>query len=355
VIDGATALTTTVPVGSNPLAIGVNPLTNRIYVANAAIGSGTVTVIDGDTNGTTNILSGFSPWAVAVNTVTNRVYVANNGGDTVTVIDGANVTTTIPVGKAPFAVAVNPATNRAYTANSGSNDVTVILPSPLQANPLTAAIAPFPGNVISAMTPTFNFSAASAFSPTAPAVQHVYYAADALTGNWLRAAPAGAAASGAAGPLQTGQHIAYAFATDTQDTTSIHTGLINSAILGRMSAYLFVVNPNAPPTISAIADVTTTSGTQTAPLAFTVSDTETPVASLTLAGHSSDQTLVPDANITFGGSSTNRTVSVTPAVGQSGSATITVTVSDGSGGTADSQFTLMVLPGFRLYLPLVLR
>jgi len=47
----------------------------------------TVTVIDGATNGTTNVTVGSSPYAVAVNPVTNKVYVANQSGGNVTVIN----------------------------------------------------------------------------------------------------------------------------------------------------------------------------------------------------------------------------------------------------------------------------
>ena len=73
------------------------------------------------------ILPGTYPCAVAVNPVTNKVYVANYGGDSVTVIDGAtNSTTTVAVGTMPSAVAVNPVTNKVYVANAGSTIVTVI-------------------------------------------------------------------------------------------------------------------------------------------------------------------------------------------------------------------------------------
>ena len=83
--------------GTNPNAVTVNPVTNKVYVAN--FGGTTVTVIDGATNATTTVLTGTSPIAVAVNPVTNRVYVANWGVATVTVIDGAtNATTTVAVG-----------------------------------------------------------------------------------------------------------------------------------------------------------------------------------------------------------------------------------------------------------------
>ena len=65
------------------------------------------------------------------------------------------------------------------------------------------------------------------------------------------------------------------------------------------------------------------------PIAFTVGDAETAAGSLTVSGSSSNPTLVPNANIVFGGSGANRTVTVTPAANQNGTATITVTVSDG--------------------------
>jgi len=64
---------------------------------------------------------------VAVNPVTNKVYVANWTSNNVTVIDGAtNVTTTVAAGMQPHAVAVNPVTNKVYIANNGSANVTVM-------------------------------------------------------------------------------------------------------------------------------------------------------------------------------------------------------------------------------------
>src|SRR6266481_9903228 len=66
----------TIPAGTNPLAAAVNPVTNKIYVANQ--GSNYVTVIDGAKNTITHITVavGATPVAVAVNPVTNQIYVA---------------------------------------------------------------------------------------------------------------------------------------------------------------------------------------------------------------------------------------------------------------------------------------
>src|SRR3989454_1101750 len=97
----------------------------------------------------------------------------------------------------------------------------------------------------------------------------------------------------------------------------------------------------AAPTISDIADQTTTVDTATAAIPFTVGDADTLVDSLTLSQGSSNATLVPTNNIVFGGSGSNRTVTVTPAAGQTGVATITVTVSDGVNSASDT-FVLTV-------------
>lgn len=125
VIDGATNHTTSVPVGASPTALAINPVTNKIYVTN---GNGdSVTVIDGATDQTTAAGAGFYPIAIDVNTVTNQIYVANFDSANVTVIDGAsNATHTIGVGTTPWAVAVNATTNLIYVANYNSGTVSVI-------------------------------------------------------------------------------------------------------------------------------------------------------------------------------------------------------------------------------------
>ena len=93
-------VTTTVAVGTYPWPLAVNPVTNKIYVANFSTNN--VTVIDGATNGTTPVAVGTNPQAVAVNPVTNKIYVANRDNGSVTVIDGAtNDSTTVVVDHNP--------------------------------------------------------------------------------------------------------------------------------------------------------------------------------------------------------------------------------------------------------------
>ncbi len=99
--------------------------------------------------------------------------------------------------------------------------------------------------------------------------------------------------------------------------------------------------PNTPPTISDVADRAIAAGGSTGPIPVTLGDAETPAAALTLSGSSSSTWLVPNAGLVFGGSGSNRTVTVTPLAGLRGRATITLTVSDGS-RTARDTFVLTV-------------
>ena len=98
---------------------------------------------------------------------------------------------------------------------------------------------------------------------------------------------------------------------------------------------------NTAPTIGTISAQATLEDTASAAGNFTVGDAQTAAADLQLTAASSNPTLVPVANVNFGGSGGTRTVSVTPAKDQNGTAEITVTVSDGS-LTAQSKFTVTV-------------
>jgi hypothetical protein len=99
-----------------------------------------------------------------------------------------------------------------------------------------------------------------------------------------------------------------------------------------------------PPSISAIDNQSIPANSSTGPLAFTVSDVETPAESLVVTGTSDNPTLVPNnpANITFGGSGNNRTVTITPAAGQQGIANISIVVTDGNNDSATNTFRVTV-------------
>ena len=144
--------TATIPVGSNPTAVAVNPTTQMVYVVNSS--SNSVSVIDEATNQVTATIAltaaaGSFPGpghdSIAVNRATNTIYAAYEttvsltiGGSTlsvfqgqVAVIDGATnqiaTTITLPFGPAgtpmlPQAMAVNPVTNTVYVASYPTAD-----------------------------------------------------------------------------------------------------------------------------------------------------------------------------------------------------------------------------------------
>jgi len=115
---------------------------------------------------------------------------------------------------------------------------------------------------------------------------------------------------------------------------------------GGTSSTNFVVNVtpvNDAPVLSTFSNQVSIEDAPTTAMPFTIGDLETPAANLVITGASSDLLLVPEANITFGGSGTSRTVTVTPAANQSGTATITVTVRDAEGLAASNSFVVTVM------------
>ena len=138
--------TRSIGVWSKPVALAVNPVTNTIYVLmddpRAPIG-----IIDGVTDTATFLAPeghARGPRAIAVNTATNKVYAAFSGE--VVVIDGATrALTFIPSGSAaepgPVAVAINEQTNKIYVPNAqgfvtvidGSTHAAVNVPIPANA------------------------------------------------------------------------------------------------------------------------------------------------------------------------------------------------------------------------------
>jgi YVTN family beta-propeller protein len=124
---GRFAVVATVPVGPQPIGIAVNPVTNRIYAANA--GSNTVSTINGSNNSIVGQATvGPNPFGVAVDTAINRIFTIHPGIKTVTVVDGRTNLgfRAIQLADAPLAAAANPRSNLVYTADGSSGNVTVI-------------------------------------------------------------------------------------------------------------------------------------------------------------------------------------------------------------------------------------
>ena len=103
-----------------------------------------------------------------------------------------------------------------------------------------------------------------------------------------------------------------------------------------------VAGANNPPSITPIAAQNIPAGGSTASLPFTIGDAETAAGSLTVSGTSTNTTLVPNANIVFGGSDSNRTVTITPAPAQQGTTLITISVTDAGGAISAISFRVSV-------------
>ncbi|MDB6035818.1 MAG: Repeat family, partial [Verrucomicrobiales bacterium] len=137
--------------------------------------------------------------------------------------------------------------------------------------------------------------------------------------------------------------------TTNQFGVTLVTVMVNDGLLSSSASFLVMAtNANNPPSISQILDQASEQNETVGPIAFTVADLETPAAQLQLRAHSSNQALIPDANIVFGGAGSNRTVTLFALQSQAGNATITVEVEDGGLAIAQTSFTLAVRPGLLL-------
>lgn len=99
----------------------------------------------------------------------------------------------------------------------------------------------------------------------------------------------------------------------------------------------FTITVNAGCAASTIANQTINEGGSTGPLAFNIG------SGTAVTAKSSNAALVPDASIVLGGTGSDRTVSITPLPDQSGTASITLTVTCPV-GTSTSSFNLTVNP-----------
>ena len=98
-----------------------------------------------------------------------------------------------------------------------------------------------------------------------------------------------------------------------------------------------------PPTIGTISNQTTGEDVAIIGLPFTIGDPDG-FGTTTLTGSSNNDAIIPDGNITFGGSGANRTVTITPSPNQNGGpVAITVEVGDGT-ATASTSFDVTVTP-----------
>src|SRR5439155_16686894 len=131
------AVVATIPVGSAPSAIAVNPTMPRAYVAN--LNGDTLSVIDTNSNAVVATISmPVGPSGVAVTPDGSHVYVTIAGPDAfsrpggrdnrLAIVDAATnaITATLTVGTWPFSAAISADGARAYVTNRVSGSVSVL-------------------------------------------------------------------------------------------------------------------------------------------------------------------------------------------------------------------------------------
>ncbi len=196
--------------------------------------------------------------------------------------------------------------------------------------PTLAAISPQAGNVDSTISVR-----ASATDSDRPANR--------LTFSLAGGAPAGASIDSATGAFTWKPTTAQGGA-NSQITIQVTDDGTPPLSDSKIFTVAVSATPAQPPTITAITAQSTRESTATAAIVFTVNDPDTVGANLNVTATSSNPALVPAENIRFGGTGNSRTVSVTPALDQTGSASITVTVEDNTGLKASTSFDLTVTP-----------
>ena len=159
VINGATGATiANVPVGPEPGYIALNPFTNRIFVNN--LGDASLTVIDGPTNTTVNHQIG-SRGPITVNPVTGVVFIvrlSDEAFDEVTLFFDSipNWYSVATMSFAPTAMAINPVTNIYYVAHYAHGHIRAIDGSSTSDHPPSVEIKVFDASVAVAVNPVTN-------------------------------------------------------------------------------------------------------------------------------------------------------------------------------------------------------
>lgn len=218
-------------------AIAVNPVTNKIYAAFSAA----VVVVDGATNAMTVVPAAGGPVAIGINVLTNMIYVPNANGTLLTIDGTSGTTSTIAIASGANAVAVNPLTNTVWVLDSGGGvtPVTGAAGTPTSTG-ITTTVTALPGNT-SGSSGSITLNASSAMTP-APlgSVRKVYFRFDGV-GPWTAATGTGPYTASFSG-LSVGNHTIQAFATNGLEAPSINTDLASVPVVGNVTSYAFTVS-----------------------------------------------------------------------------------------------------------------
>jgi autotransporter-associated beta strand protein len=104
----------------------------------------------------------------------------------------------------------------------------------------------------------------------------------------------------------------------------------------------FLAPPGAPAFTATLKPGLTDQGSSTGAIPLPLADADTALTSLTLTGVSSNQAIIPDANILFGTTGTIRTITVSAASTVSGTVDITITAADPEGNSGSYVWPITV-------------
>ena len=134
--------------------------------------------------------------------------------------------------------------------------------------------------------------------------------------------------------------LSYTVAAGQTGTATVTVSVTDNGGSSDTSAdqsFTITVGANTVPTISTIFNQAFYEDSNSGALAFSVADTETATGSLIVTASSSNQALISDANLTLNNlGSGNWTIVATSLAQQNGTATITVTVNDGTTSTVET-------------------
>jgi gliding motility-associated-like protein len=140
-----------------------------------------------------------------------------------------------------------------------------------------------------------------------------------------------------------GTYTATLISSNNAETSTIIFTINGTTATGSNStATVTFTATNTNPTISSISNQVLCSTGTPAPVNFVIADAETAVANLNLSVTSSNVALLPVSNISFTGNTGARTMNYTTVAGVLGTSTVTITVTDASGGNAVETFDVEV-------------
>ncbi|HXJ72778.1 MAG TPA: immunoglobulin domain-containing protein, partial [Candidatus Dormibacteraeota bacterium] len=99
---------------------------------------------------------------------------------------------------------------------------------------------------------------------------------------------------------------------------------------------------NDPPTLNGLTSVTLQANTSSGPLPFTINDVDSDVALVTVQASSSLPSLLPPGALILSGSGANRTITITPATNQTGTAVVTLVARDNGAASSSRSFRVTV-------------